>query len=371
MPRVLLVRVKHSEDDWPWGRHFPLQRQETFSLRWRRREKVRALNWLCSLSCSLTPPTRDSFSQYLMPVLCSTVVCWPDPWVWSPCLAWSFSRLMGLRQDVTQSLKMWHKLVNAYTLRSDAVQRKKRTYRWQNKEKRQMYYMHLAQLLTVSAHSHASLTLPAATNALYAPPEYRCQVAWSVKVVFFFFKQGRWARFGLSRPRLSRWPSQTVLIRSWPLPTAGEHIWDAILGASAAGLGNSASLGIFDRSRNERFPLFLNPILQPKSEQQYIYMPHRVKLPRYASLPDIKSLCLWRFAFVLRAAKARAAPECYQLHTFCWKAEIQLWAQSDRIQQYVHVRETAIGRLRFLCPLYLPSTAFVWKEDDTITACRT
>lgn len=129
MPRVLLVRVKHSEDDWPWGRHFPLQRQETFSLRWRKREKVRALNWLCSLSCSLTPPTRDSFSQYLMPELCSTVVCWPNPWVWSPCLAWSFSKLMGMHGDVTQTLKMWHKLVNGYTLCSDAVQRKKGTDR--------------------------------------------------------------------------------------------------------------------------------------------------------------------------------------------------------------------------------------------------
>lgn len=40
-----------------------------------------------------------------------------------------------------------------------------------------LHYMHLAQLLILSAHSHASLTLPAATNALYAPPEYRCQAA--------------------------------------------------------------------------------------------------------------------------------------------------------------------------------------------------
>lgn len=101
MPRVPCVRVKHSEDDRPWGRHFPLQRQETFSLRWRRRGKVEALNWLCFLSCSFAPSTCDSFSQYLMLVLCSVVVCWLDPRVWSQCLAWSFSRLIGLLWDVT------------------------------------------------------------------------------------------------------------------------------------------------------------------------------------------------------------------------------------------------------------------------------
>lgn len=102
---------------------------------------------------------------------------------------------------------------------------------------------------SVQAHSPLRrytrvLTLPAAANALSDHLSTGVKRSEVQRCLFFFFKQGRWARFGLSRPKPSWWPSQTVLIRTWLLPTAGEHIWDGILAASAAGLGNSASLGI-------------------------------------------------------------------------------------------------------------------------------